>query len=425
MDTYKFTIEDLGPKGDGICRTPGGPVFVDRGLPGESVRAVVRRDKMGLARAEIVDLLEPSPMRQVPLCPHYSQCGNCTVQHLKDENYREWKAHLVSEALTQQRLRPEQWLAPIFISGHHRRRATFTALKTPGKTLFGYYRRRSQEIVDIRTCSVVHPDLMALRDRLAPLLDQILVTGRPTDFFIQLRDSEAELIITGPLGRSARLTPALRFTFEALIQTSSLCRVGWRPDFFSRVEILVERGPLLARFVGLEVVLPPAAFLQPTQAGEEALTTAVSNALPEKGKFADLFSGCGTLTGPLLERGSVDAFESDPAAVTALKKARIRKLQATRRDLFRRPLPPDILSQYDGIVVDPPRAGCLEQIQSIARSQAPLVISVSCNPATFARDASSLVRGGYRLTSVQVIDQFHWSHHVELVGIFRRVKRPC
>lgn len=185
---------------------------------------------------------------------------------------------------------------------------------------------------------------------------------------------------------------------------------------------MLEVSPLRAKFGALDVALPALAFLQPTTAGEAALVDAVMELLPRAGKFADLFAGCGTFSGPMLERGPVDAYENASSAVRALEKSKGTKpLKAIERDLFRQPLQPVEANRYDAIVFDPPRAGAQEQAKALAASQVPRLIAVSCDPGSFARDARILVDGGYRLESVKVIDQFTWSHHVELVACFTRL----
>jgi 23S rRNA (uracil1939-C5)-methyltransferase len=179
-----------------------------------------------------------------------------------------------------------------------------------------------------------------------------------------------------------------------------------------------------AAFGKLKVGLGPAAFLQPTLEGERALVETVLGALPRDARLADLFSGYGTFSGPMLASGSVDSYESVPAAVAALARAAKGKpLKAFRRDLFARPLRRDEINRYDAVVFDPPRAGCPDQAAEMASARTPCLIGVSCNPATFARDARILCEGGYWLESVQVIDQFLWSHHVEVVGVFTKRKR--
>ncbi|HEY1983573.1 MAG TPA: hypothetical protein VGH13_26115, partial [Xanthobacteraceae bacterium] len=274
---------------------------------------------------------------------------------------------------------------------------------------------------DIATCLVVDPAIMDLRARLATLLAPILQEGKLASAFIQTVNGQFDIVITGPIGKHGKPDMQVREALAQLAQKSNCDRISWRANLGDAAEVMIDINPVLARFGNLEVALPPLAFLQPTLAGEHALVDAVMEALPKTGKFADLFSGCGTFTGPMLERGPVDAYESIGPAIRALDKARgAGPLKAIRRDLFRNPLRRDEANRYDAIVFDPPRAGAQEQVTALASSRTPVLVAVSCNPATFARDARILVDGGYWLDSVKVIDQFTWSHHVELVATFTK-----
>mgnify|MGYP003336832236 CR=1 FL=1 len=137
-------------------------------------------------------------------------------------------------------------------------------------------------------------------------------------------------------------------------------------------------------------------------------------------RAVDLYAGCGTFALPLLRRASVHAVERNAAAMAALRKAAGGRLTVEQRDLERRPLQKDDLKHVDFVVLDPPRAGARAQAEALAVSAVPTIAYVSCNPATFARDARTLVEGGYSLARVVPVDQFVWSAHVELVGVFRR-----
>jgi 23S rRNA (uracil1939-C5)-methyltransferase len=139
----------------------------------------------------------------------------------------------------------------------------------------------------------------------------------------------------------------------------------------------------------------------------------------------DLFSGVGTFTLPLAGTMEVHAVEGDKPMIAALDLAarntqNLHRISHEARDLFRRPLEPDELAAFTGAVIDPPRAGAEAQSASLAKSTVPVIAAVSCNPVTFARDAKALIAGGYQLDWVQVIDQFRWSTHVELVARFSR-----
>lgn len=424
MTITDVTIEALGPKGDGIARGPRGRVYVERTAPGDVVRVGLTRDSEGLMRGEVQSVLQPSPARQKPPCPHYDACGGCTVQHLKPQAYQNFKQGIVHEAFEKNEIRVKKWLPPVFIGPETRRRATFAAVKQGKRLTLGYFKRRSQQVYAVDTCLVADSRLMAVRVALATFLTEIVRDGQALDVFVQVVGTAVDVVFTGPLGPKGKPDSALNSLLAPWADRAGIARVGWRARVRDRIEPLVNLRPVTARFGQLDVVLPAAAFLQPTVAGETALVAAVMSALPAKGRFADLFSGCGTFSGPMLERGAVDAYESEPAAIQALGRAGGgRALKAVRRDLFTDPLRRDEANRYDAIVFDPPRAGAEAQSRLLASSKVRTLVAVSCNPATFARDARLLIAGGYRCDSVQVVDQFVWSHHVELVACFTRAKR--
>jgi 23S rRNA (uracil1939-C5)-methyltransferase len=416
-----LSIHELGPQGDGVHRSQRGRIYVDRALPGDIVQAKIFRDDDGIVRGDLVKLVKASPHRIKPPCPNYDVCGGCTLQHANPEFYRHWKIEIVRDALEKKGLHPKIWRDPVFLPAGGRRRATFTAYKRNNIVTLGHFRRRADQVTDIAICLIADPAIMELRAKLVTLLRPILQDGKIASVFIQTVNGQFDIVITGPIGKTGKPDPQVREAITLLAQKANCDRIAWRAGLSDDAEVLIEMKPLRALFGNLAVALPPLAFLQPTQAGESALVDAVMELLPRTGKFADLFSGCGTFTGPMLERGAVDAYESVGPAMRALDKAKgTRPLKAIRRDLFRNPLRRDEANRYDAIVFDPPRAGAQEQVKALATGKTPVLIGVSCNPATFARDARILVDGGYRLDSIKVIDQFTWSHHVELVAAFSK-----
>lgn len=415
-------IHTLGPKGDGIHDSDRGRIYVDRALPGDAVQAKIRRGDDGMMRGDLVEVVKSSEHRINAPCPHYDVCGGCTLQHANDIYYRNWKQDIVREALRRQKLSPRVWKDPVFLPAGTRRRATFAAFKKNNVVTLGYYRRRTHQVTDITSCLVADPAIMDLRKLLATLLVPVLQEKNSADVFVQMVGGAFDVVITGPIGKKGRPDLQVREAINAMLKATKINRISWRARERDEIEVMVEREKMMAKFGALQVALPPMAFMQPTREGERALVEAVMELLPAKGKFADLFSGCGTFTGPMLARGMVDAYESAEGAIDALGHAKSPQIKTFRRDLFRKPLSRDEANRYDVIVFDPPRAGAREQVGKIASSRVPLLVAVSCNPATFARDARIICDGGYRLESVKVIDQFTWSHHVELVASFTRHK---
>jgi 23S rRNA (uracil1939-C5)-methyltransferase len=172
------------------------------------------------------------------------------------------------------------------------------------------------------------------------------------------------------------------------------------------------------------VVLPPSAFLQATAEGEAALARLVAAHVGDAKHIADLFAGLGPFALRLAERARVTAADVDADAIAALKRAAatpsLKPVVAEVRDLFRRPFAVSELGSYDAVIFDPPRRGADAQARELAAAAVPLIVGVSCNPATFARDAKILVAGGYRMARVTPVDQFRYSAHVELVARFER-----
>ncbi|MBU6235039.1 MAG: class I SAM-dependent RNA methyltransferase [Alphaproteobacteria bacterium] len=418
----EVTIKYLGPKGDGVGQTTRGRIYVEGGLPGDVLRVRPWRAEDDIVRGEIQGIITPSPERIKPPCKHYDQCGGCTLQHASPDFYRHWKQGIVYDALEKQGLRPRKVLEPVFLDGGKRRRATFACVKRGDRITMGYYKRRSDHITDIDTCLVVDPAILKLRDRLKTLLLPVLKDGRPTDVFIQYAGGVYDMVITGGIGKKGEPDLQMREALATLAREGKIARIGWRGRERDPIEVMIESEAPTITFGEMRVPLPPAAFLQPTPEGEKALVDGVMALMPErKGHYADLFSGCGTFAGSMLARGSVDAYESvDPAIKSMVKAKGALPLKAFKRDLFKNPLRRDEANRYDAIVFDPPRAGAREQCAELAKCRVPLLIAVSCNPATFARDARVLCDGGYRLDTVKVVDQFTWSHHVELVASFTR-----
>ena len=406
-----YTIERLGHLGHGIASGPQGPLYVPGVLPGE----VVEGDPAG-DRLDNLRIVTPSVDRVKPPCPHARACGGRQLQHASDSFVAGWKRDVVANALTAQGLAADGLRDGVATSPpRSRRRATVAARKTKGGALVGFHARGSDVIIPVPGCILLHPSLMAL----FPAVEALAVAGgsRSQALAVTLTHS-----LTGPDVRvegGKPLDAELRMDLARLAERFALARLTWGD------ETVALRAMPEQAFGPARVQMPPAAFLQATEAGEAVLVRAVKQALIPQKRVADLFAGMGTFALPLAETAEVAAYEGEAAVVAALDKAAratpgLKRIAAEKRDLFRRPLEPDELRGLTGVVIDPPRAGAEAQVQRLAASAVPVIAMVSCNPATFARDARLLLAGGYALDWVQVVDQFRWSHHVELVARFHR-----
>lgn len=418
--TAEVIVSEIGARGDGIASFDGAKLFVPLTVPGDRVRVRVQDSGGGAKgeglRAELLEVLEPGPGRGTAPCGHFGTCGGCTLQHMDDAAYAAWKVGLVRGALARVGL-GEAPMEPLSRTPPAaRRRARFAALKRGRRVWFGFNERLSHRLADLEDCPVLVPRLTALIGPLRALLLDVLPDGGACDVIATDLEGGIDLVLVGPrsLDRAAR---------ERLVAFNgqAVARVSWQADDRGTPEPVAHRRPVAVRFAGHPVTPPPGAFLQASAEGEAALVAAVLETVGEAKRVADLFAGLGTFSVPLAQRAAVHAVEGDAAALAALAKV-VGGLRLTteRRDLFENPLTAKELARFDAVVFDPPRAGAAAQAQTLAGSKVPLVVGVSCNPATFARDARTLVDGGYALTRVYPVDQFLWSAHVEVVGVFRR-----
>lgn len=410
--TRDLSIDHIGGQGDGVAE---GGEFVPLTLPGERVRV-----RMEGKRGEVVEILQPSPDRIAPVSPQYGDCGGCSLQHWAAKPYLEWKREQVRLILGREGLECE--IAPTFASPPaSRRRLALHARPGKGGAIIGFKARKSWRLVEITECPIAHPDLVrafpALRKLAAGFLDH--PKSAPT-LHVTTTLSGLDIDVTGIERRKGGGLSADR--------RMQIAEVASQFDF-ARVtlagEILYQERQPVVRFGRAVVALPPGSFLQAVQGAETEMARLAVEAIGGADRVADLFCGAGAFTFPLAEKASVLAGDSAAPAISALKAATgtapgLKTIVAEARDLFRRPFLAVDLKGIEAVVFDPPRAGAEVQSHEIGASGASTVVGVSCNPVTFARDARILTNAGFRLEHVTPIDQFLWSAHVELVGVFRR-----
>jgi len=430
---FEVMIERLGARGDGIARHGDAILHVPGALPGETVR--VFRDEGSRALCDGDDAIRvASPERIAPFCPVHGRCGGCVAQHMAPDLYARWKRGLLEHALSRAGLETE--VAPLVpAAGAGRRRLTFHAMRDDNGVLrVGFMAARSHDLVAIDHCPAAEPGLAG-----APQIARLLAEGylaeqsaAACDIHVTSSVNGLDIDLRG--GRSGASGPSagLRRRLITLADECDLARLSVAG------ETLVMRRPPLQP-MGQAAVLPPAGgFLQASATGEAVLAAHVRDALrarPAPGttkkkrkpvrRIAELFAGCGAFTLRLAEEVAVHAVEADAGALVALDRAAretpgLKPVSHERRDLFRRPLLMPELCAFDAVVLDPPRAGCEAQTRQLARAQLPLVVYVSCDPVTLARDAALLVAAGYHLETVIPIDQFALTAHLECVAVLRK-----
>ena len=415
MATASLTIQSLAAQGDGEALIEGKRIFVSFTLPGETVLADVEGE-----RGTLFEVASASPDRIAPVCKHFGSCGGCALQHAGPAVYGAFKRDQITHALASRALEfPIGDL--IGIPPHSRRRAAFAVVRAGDDVTLGYHKARSQTVVEIQECPVLRPAIVAA----LPQLRTLAALALP-------RQGSAELHVTDT---SHGLDVAIEGAGAEMTAKRRALLGGWMTATSQVLRLTVDDEQIAARSepriaVSSHIVpLPPRSFLQATAEAETEMMRLAEAAvvkLKSNAKIADLYAGLGAFSLALGKRHEVLAVEWDRLAVAALTKAArqpgLRKIDVLRRDLAREPLSVNELAPFSAVLFDPPRAGAEPQAAMLAKSTVGTVIAVSCNPATFARDARILVDGGYLIESVTPIDQFLFTPHVELVAVFRKGK---
>ena len=393
-------IERIAARGDGV--TADGR-HVAGAVPGDRVRDD--------------GILIPGPNRADAVCRHFGKCSGCQLQHVAEPALADFVRDRVVGALEGQHVTAREVLPALLSPPASRRRATLTALRTGKQVAIGFNAAKSNQIVDMRMCPLMLPELFALVAPIRTLLETIAPPRRPVKVKLQMLDQGVEVVLEGVKAEGLDAAIAL----QDFAGANRLARL--EIDQGDGLETLWQPEPPTVRFGDISVEVPPFAFLQATATGQAALVNAVRRAIGDVAVVADLFAGVGTFALSLQAGRKVYAAEAARDAIAALSGAanRARALVATEhRDLFRRPLVPAELDRFGAVILDPPRAGAEEQVKQIAASTVPVIAYVSCNPATFAHDARILIASGYALDWVQPVGQFRWSTHVELAARFTR-----
>ncbi len=412
-DTEHLVIDHVGHRGDGVVSANGMSVYVPYALGGETTE--VEQVTGHPDRRRLIKVERASPERIAPFCPHFGVCGGCAIQHWDAERYRAWKREIVVATLAQAGIGCK--VAPLIDAhGVGRRRITLHARMGTHEVLkVGFAAANSHDIIPIDRCPILDPHLDGALEAAWALAEPLISVGKPLDIQITATNSGLDVDVRG----SGPLATALIAKLSGVAEQHRLARLTRHGEL-----VLMRTAPVVS--IGTaQVALPPGSFLQATVAGEEALAALVADHCKRAKHIADLFCGVGPFALRLAAKSRIAAFDSDAGAVTALQKAAtltsgLKPLKAEARDLFRRPLMPQELRDYDAVVFDPPRQGAQAQVTQLAASKIPTVVAVSCNVTTFARDAKILIEAGYTIEGVTPVDQFRHTPHVELVARFVR-----
>ncbi len=431
LETLELSIDRLGGLGDGIGSHAGKAVFVPFTCPGDTVKAAIVKDTKDGIRADLLKLLTPSPERQQPACAHFGTCGGCSLQHLNEARYNDFKKDILASYVRALGIDSSVIAPMVEIKAGTRRRVEFKVDFSNDKVRIGFSALKSHRMVEVSECPVSEPDFVALIPELRAAIASLKKPGRVKSVSLTKLDKglDATVHISSALGNVdlerlvafAEASPILRLCTQIKAKHPSR-----RQAVIEDPICIYDEGNASIAFSGVEVMLPPNSFLQATQEGQDAITQLVCEHLKGCNQIADLYSGSGTYSFALIKQAErVSAYEGVSEMAGAMNDACVHagldeRMETTMRDLFVEPLDASELRHFDGIVINPPRNGALPQVEHIADSRVGKVVMVSCSPATFKRDAKCLLDNGYKLTHATPIDQFYWSHHLELVAFFER-----
>ena len=428
---FEVDITGIGAMADGTGMHEGTPVFVPFTCPGDRIKADVRRKTKDGTHAQMLSLITPSPDRQAPPCEHFGTCGGCSLQHINETRYRAFKQGMLESFVMGIGVGRSVVAPMVEIKAHSRRRAEFKLEARNDTIRIGFFMRGSHRLIDLNACPISDPQLMEALPALRECLSGLTKPGRLTSISLTALENGLDATIKtssaigtkdkNKLAAFAESSPIIRLNIQTQPKRESR-KVAVPEDPIC----LYDEGNATIAFAGVEVALPSGAFLQATEKSQNAITDLVSEHLHGCDVIADLYSGCGTYSFALIKQAlRVSAYEGADEMAAAMNNACVAndmddKISTTVRDLFTDPLSVEELNHFDGLVINPPRNGALPQVQAIGESTVKKVVMVSCDPATFKRDAKCLIDAGYTLTLAVPIDQFYWSRHLELVAVFEK-----
>ena len=396
-----YKVESLGVRGDGLVKAGDVTLHVPKVLAGEDI---------DLSMGKLTRVVTPSPERIDAFCKYFDRCGGCKFQHWQLDKYRDWKRNLLIDALAAKGLNPEVG-ALIDAHGEGRRRVSLHVREIDGVWAAGFMEQKSHDLIAIDQCPVLVP---ALRDAMLLAAAFGLPLGN-CDVAITAADSGLDVSVKA----ERKAVPRRMEVLTEVVRRHDIQRLTINGEIF-----IATSSPVM-HIGSADVGLPVTSFLQATRKGEETLSALVLDHVKGAKHVADLFCGIGPFALRIAEKAKVYAADDDKLAIVNLQAAvkntqGLKPLTAHVRELFREPLTPLELNVFDAVVVDPPRAGAEAQARSLAKSKVKRVVLVSCDVLTFTRDAAILVAGGYGMKSVTPVDQFKWTGHLEMVGVFER-----
>ncbi|MBT3811600.1 MAG: 23S rRNA (uracil(1939)-C(5))-methyltransferase RlmD [Gammaproteobacteria bacterium] len=431
-DPVKVTIESFTHDGRGVAHVDGKAVFIDEALPGEELEFIYTDSRKDYAEGRVDSLFTESPDRGEAACEHFGRCGGCSFQHVKDEQQIVIKQGLLAEQFQRigkvtisefwEPLRGPHW-------GYRRKaRMGVKYVAKKGRVLVGFRERRNQFLAEIESCKVMHPIIGEKLMELSAMIGLLSIKDKIPQIEVAIGDQDCVLAFRV-------LEPATDADKEVMRafgkeHNISMCLQSKGPDTITPIEGEPEVMPTYALpDQGITFRFKPAMF---TQVNYEINRKMVNLVMQEmnftaQDRVLDLFCGLGNFTLPIATKaGHVVGIEGDQPLVNHAKENALLN-NLSNVEFFAADLSKDVSDQawarqkYNKVMLDPSRAGASEVLHNLKKWEPELVMYVSCNPSTLARDAGILVNDlGYTLVKAGVMDMFPQTGHVESIALFKK-----
>lgn len=444
-EEFRVRITGLTHEGAGVGRVEERVVFIPEAILGDLVRMRLVHIKGRLAYGEVVEILERSPDRREPSCPHALTCGGCQLQHMEYGAQLRWKRQLVQDAMERIGKLNVEVLPALGMKEpyHYRNKAQLPLGTQAGELVMGFYQKGSHDIVDLETCEIQHPLITKLalvvkavvRELGLEPYDEKSHTGVLRHAVIRVSFSEQKLMLilvtrSKELPFKEELLGRLHELVPELISVAHNVNPGVTNVILGRETKVIWGDPYLMDTIGhLNYAISPGSFFQVNPVQTKVLYDLVKERIPLSGTemVLDLYCGAGTIGLYLAaEAKEVIGVETFAAAVEdARYNAELNEIKNAEFIVGKAEEQlPKLIKKHkriDGVVLDPPRKGCEPSVlEALVKAKIPQIVYVSCNPSTLARDLSYLEQNGYKIGQVQPVDMFPWTRHVECVVLMSR-----
>ncbi|MES2677965.1 MAG: 23S rRNA (uracil(1939)-C(5))-methyltransferase RlmD [Pseudomonadota bacterium] len=430
MTNQIIEITGISNLGQGFSLAPNNKknkkIFVSKTLIGDKIEAQIIKENSKFIAANLIKIISPSPDRATPPCPHFADCGGCSLQHLTVDYYQSFKQKILLDLFARDQITFDGNIDWSFIPAGFRRRVNF---QVDHNHRLGFFRENSNDVVKIESCLILEKEIAALIHPLQDLVKNI--TTKITQISITKFDNGIAAILQTPIAPSLEVADGL----TNFAKDNNIISLAYRIADDCN---LIYQSQIPQLFFGdIKIDLNANIFLQATKAGQDIiineindLVTSLQTKNPEKIlNIVDLYCGIGTYSFAALSQNAkthIKAFEGEKSMIEALNKNATKnnlnqKIQGFEKDLVKTPLLPKELTGQHLAIINPPRNGAESQTQHLAKSKIKSVIYISCNPSAFAVDAKILLQNGYKITKIKAIDQFVYSHHLELVAVFEKL----